>query len=182
MVVKPLFTLENATFWSFWLRAGLAPQPFIIWVWNIGSCVLSSSRATKWPPYELILSISKFPYKRYIRLYGVHTVIYGIYTVYGNPIYGLGQPYICDVYWYMIRGTYSYLLLPSLKQVRPPAQPQTAGWSAQRPPLLVSGNTALLVNGLKLHRTAIPCQKRHGCPQSTHPLHEARACGCADIT
>jgi len=25
----PLFTLENATFWSFWLRAGLAPQPFI---------------------------------------------------------------------------------------------------------------------------------------------------------
>jgi len=97
MVVKPLFTLKNATFWSFWLRAGLAPQPFIFWVWNIGSCVLSSSRATKWPPYELILSISKFPYIRYIRLYGVYTVIYGIYTVYGNPIYGLGQPYIYTI-------------------------------------------------------------------------------------
>ena len=103
MVVKPLFTLENATFWSFWLRAGLPPQPFIFLVWNIGSCVLSSSRATKWPPFELILSISKFPYIRYIRLYGVYTVIYGIYTVYGNPINGMGQfyTYITHTYTHM---------------------------------------------------------------------------------
>ena len=35
---------------------------------------------------------------RYIRLYGVYTVIYGIYTVYGNPIYGLGQPYTYAVH------------------------------------------------------------------------------------
>ena len=32
MVVKPLFTLKNATFWSYWLRAGLAPQPFFFWI------------------------------------------------------------------------------------------------------------------------------------------------------
>jgi hypothetical protein len=98
MAVKPLFTLENATF------CHLAPQPFILWVWDIGSCVLSSPRAAKWPPYELILSISKFPYIRYIRLYGVYTVIYGIYTVYGNPIYGLGQPHIYIYIYIYIHG------------------------------------------------------------------------------
>ena len=35
---------------------------------------------------------------RYIRKYGVYTVIYGVYTVYGNPMYGSGQPYIYGVY------------------------------------------------------------------------------------
>jgi len=91
MVVKPLFTLENATFWSFWLRAGLAPQPFIFCVWNIGSCVLSFSRATKWPPYELILSISKFTYgiygyTVYIRSYTANIRYMEIpYTVWANP-------------------------------------------------------------------------------------------------
>jgi len=34
---------------------------------------------------------------RYIRKYGVYTVIYGVYTVYGNPMYGSGQPYIYTV-------------------------------------------------------------------------------------
>jgi len=47
-------------------------------------------------PYELILSTSKFLYKRYIRLYSVYTVIYGIwymeipYTV--NPSYNIAPP------------------------------------------------------------------------------------------
>jgi len=84
---------KNATFWSSWLRAGLAPQPFIFWVQNIGSCVLSSSRATKWPPYELILSISKFPHIRYIRLYTAYIWSYTAYirymefpyTIWANP-------------------------------------------------------------------------------------------------
>ena len=58
----------------------------------IGSCVLSTSKATKWTPYELILSESISSYIRYVRKYGVYTVIYGVYTVYGNPMYGSGQP------------------------------------------------------------------------------------------
>jgi len=45
-------------------------------------------------PYELILSETIFPHIRYIRKYGVYTVIYGVYTVYGDPMYGLGQPNI----------------------------------------------------------------------------------------
>ena len=93
MVVKPLFTLKNATFWSFWLQAGLAPQPFNFWVWNICSCVLSSSKATEWPPCELILSISKFTYgiygyTVYIRSYTAYIRYMEIpYTVWANPKY-----------------------------------------------------------------------------------------------
>ena len=60
----------------------------------IGSCVLSNSRATKWTPYELILSESIFSYIRY---YGNTAYIrsYTAYiqymeppcTVWANPTY-----------------------------------------------------------------------------------------------
>jgi hypothetical protein len=41
--------------------------------------------------YELILIQSIFPH---IRKDGVYTAIYGVYAGNGNPMYGLGQPYL----------------------------------------------------------------------------------------
>ena len=74
----------------------------------IGSCVLSTSRATKWTPYELILSQSIFSYIRiygntaYIRSYTAYIQYMGIpCSVLANPTYirsylkcihGSGQP------------------------------------------------------------------------------------------
>ena len=60
----------------------------------IGSCVLSNSRATKWTPYELILSESIFPIygiygnTAYIRSYTAYIQYMGILcTVLANPNY-----------------------------------------------------------------------------------------------
>ena len=52
-------------------------------------------KSCKMTPYVLIVIESTFPHIWYIRKYGVYTVIYGVYTVYGNSMYGLGQPYVC---------------------------------------------------------------------------------------
>ena len=50
------------------------PSSLTIHFLVIGSCVLSSSRATKWNHYELILSKFITPHIPYIRKYGVETV------------------------------------------------------------------------------------------------------------
>ena len=79
---------------------------------------ISSSRAAKWPPYEIILSDSIFPHIRYIRKYGIYTVIYAVCTAYGNPMYGSGQPFcLCDELAWSGRATHTKIKrLSSIEQ------------------------------------------------------------------
>jgi len=69
MAVELLFCTEKKPYFGLF---GLSrPSSLTIHFLVIGSCVLSSLRATKWNPYELILSKFISPHIRYIRKHGV---------------------------------------------------------------------------------------------------------------
>ena len=54
----------------------------------------------------------------YIRKYGVYTVIYGVYTVYGNPMFGSGQPYIYTVIFKVYTRLWPALHIHNLRNPR----------------------------------------------------------------
>jgi len=91
MVVELPYALERA-FLAF--LAWSKPSSLTIHFLGINDWFMRAQhfKSYKMDPLWIILSESIFSYIRYIRKYGVYTVIYGVYTVYRNPMYGSGQP------------------------------------------------------------------------------------------